>query len=61
MTVNQKQDTRSVVPAQSQGPSSAAPAAQRGNFDGRYRSAEDEEAYRRSAMEQAKIDIAAGW
>jgi hypothetical protein len=61
MTANQKQDTRSVVPTQSEGPDQAARADRRGNLDGRYRSAADDEAYRRSVLEQAMTDIAAGW
>jgi hypothetical protein len=61
MTAQQTQDTHSVVPAQSQGPDAATWPSRLGNTAGRYRGAQDEEAYRRSEMEQAQTDIAAGW
>ena len=61
MTVNQKQDTRSVVPAQSEGPDPVTRPDRWADIDGRFRSVDDDEAYRRSVMEQAKTDIAAGW
>ncbi len=61
MTASQKLATRSVVPAQSEGPDSATRQDQQSNIEGRYRTAHDEEAYRRSVLEQANTDIAAGW
>lgn len=61
MTAKQQQDTRSVVPAQSEGPDSGTRRDRWADIDGRYRSAADEEAYRRSLLEQTKTDIAAGW
>lgn len=61
MTATQNQDTRSVLPAQADRPDPATRPARRSATDGRYRSAADDEAYRRSVMEQARIDIAAGW
>ena len=61
MTVNQTQDTRSVVPAQSNGPDAPTRPARQDKTAGWYRSARDDDAYRRSEMEQAQIDIAAGW
>jgi hypothetical protein len=61
MTVQQQQDTRSVVPTQSQGPDSATGTGRQSAMDGRYRRTQDDEAYRRSEMEQAQTDIAAGW
>lgn len=59
MTVNQTQDTRSVVPAQSHGPDPVARPDSWVSIDGRHHSAKDEEEYLRSVMEQAKTDIAA--
>lgn len=61
VTVQQQQDTRSVVPTQGQGPESAKRAGRLSTVDGRYRRTQDDEAYRRSEMEQAQTDIAAGW
>lgn len=61
MTVNLKQDTRSVVPAQSSGPDPVTQPPSWVSTDGRHRSAEEEQAYLRSVMEQAQTDIAAGW
>lgn len=61
MTVEEQQDTRSVVPTQGQGRDSTTRAGRQSNMDGRYRGTQDDEAYRRSEMEQAQTDIAAGW
>lgn len=61
MTAQQTQDTHSVVPMQSEGPDKASWPRRQGTTAGRYRSLQDEEAYRRSEMEQAQTDIAAGW
>ena len=61
MTVDEKQGTRSVVPAQSTGAEPVNPANTWMSLDRRGRRAGDEEAYLRSLMEQAKTDIAAGW
>jgi len=61
MTVQHQQDTLSVVPAQSQGPDSTGRRDRQITTSGRYRGAQDDEAYRRSEMEQARTDIAAGW
>lgn len=61
MTAQQQQTTRLAVPAQSQGPDSADWPDRPANTTGRYRRAHDDEAYRRSELEQAQTDIAAGW
>ena len=62
MTIDQREGTRSVIPTQrdrhTEAPEPAQPPRGANN---RPRSVEGEEAYRRSVMEQAKTDIAAGW
>ena len=61
MTMSQTQGTRSVLPAQADNPDPAPRPDRPTIVGGRERTAADEEAYQRSVLEQARIDIAAGW